>query len=444
VQTEEQQFVAWCRSASPYIRAHRGATFVIYFGGEVASRSGVSSLVHDIALLASIGVRVVVVHGARPQIEAGLRRAGFAPHVHRGLRVTDVQALTCTKAAVGAVRVEIEALFSMGPPGSRPRVASGNFVTARPVGVRNGIDHHFTGEVRRIDAQGIQSRLENGEIVLLSPIGYSPSGEVFNLSALEVAESVAVALCAPKLILLMENPGIIDAQGGLLRQLTQSEAERLALNTDETPELRSAVRSCRAGVRRAHLVDSRVDGALLLELFTRDGLGTMISRTPYDQMRTATIDDVAGVLELITPLEDQGVLARRSREKLELEIGHFTVLVRDQSIIGCAALYPYSQEAIGEIACLVVHPDYQNAGQADALLSALTLQAKEANLKRLFVLTTQAAHWFLERGFIEARIEDLPLERQGLYNYQRNSKIFTKELSLQQVAPAPSRSANPF
>ncbi len=429
MQTEEQQFVAWCRSASPYIRAHRGATFVIYFGGEVASRSGFSSLVHDIALLASIGVRVVVVHGARPQIEAGLRRAGSVPHVHRGLRVTDVQALACTKAAVGAVRVEIEALFSIGPAASRPRVASGNFVTARPLGVRNGIDYHCTGEVRRIDAEGIQSRLENGEIVLLSSIGYSPSGEVFNLSALEVAESVAVALCAPKLLLLVENPGIIDAQGGLLRQLTQSEAERqLARDTDESSELRSAVRSCRAGVRRAHLLDSRVDGALLLELFTRDGLGTMISRTPYDQMRTATIDDVAGVLELITPLEEQGVLVRRSREKLELEIGHFTVLVRDQSIIGCAALYPYSQEAIGEIACLVVHPDYQNAGQADELLSALTLHAKEANLKRLFVLTTQAAHWFLERGFIEARIEDLPLERQGLYNYQRNSKIFAKEL----------------
>ncbi|MGH8644343.1 MAG: amino-acid N-acetyltransferase [Gammaproteobacteria bacterium] len=429
MQTEEQPFVAWCRSASPYIRAHRGATFVIYFGGEVARRSGFSNLVHDIALLASIGVRVAVVHGARPQIEAGLRRVGSAPHVHRGLRVTDVHALACAKAAVGAVRVEIEALFSTGPAASRPRVASGNFVTARPLGVRNGVDYHFTGEVRRIDAEGIQSHLEHGEIVLLSPLGYSPSGEVFNLSALEVAESVSVALCATKLILLVEKPGISDAQGGLLRQLTQSEAERqLALDTDASSELRCAVRSCRAGVSRAHLVDSRVDGSLLLELFTRDGLGTMISATPYDQMRTATVDDLAGVLVLIAPLEEQGILVRRSREKLELEIRHFTVLVRDQSIIGCAALYPYPQEAIGELACLVVHPDYRNAGHADELLSALTRQAKEADLKGLFVLTTQASHWFMERGFIQARFEDLPLERQGLYNYQRNSKIFTRNL----------------
>ncbi|MGH8659230.1 MAG: amino-acid N-acetyltransferase [Gammaproteobacteria bacterium] len=429
MQTEEQQFVAWCRSASPYIRVHRGATFVIYFGGEVASRSGFSSLLHDIALLASIGVRIVVVHGARPQIEAGLRRTSSTPHVHRGLRVTDAQALECAKAAVGALRVEIEALFSMGPTASRPHVASGNFVIARPLGVCNGVDYLFTGEVRRIDGEGIQSHLENGEIVLLSPLGYSPSGEVFNLSALEVAGSIAVALCATKLILLVEKPGISDAQGGLLRQLTPSEAERqLALDTEESSELRCAVRSCRAGVRRVHLVDSRVDGSLLLELFTRDGSGTMVSATPYDQMRAATVDDVAGVLELIAPLEEQGILVRRSREKLELEIGHFTVLVRDQSIIGCAALYPYPQQALGELACLVVHPDYRNAGHADELLSALMRQAKEANLKGLFVLTTQANDWFMERGFIESRLEDLPLERQGLYNYQRSSKIFMRTL----------------
>ncbi|MGH8611461.1 MAG: amino-acid N-acetyltransferase [Gammaproteobacteria bacterium] len=429
MQTEEQQFVAWCRGASPYIRAHRGATFVIYFGGEVASRPSFSSLVHDIALLASIGVRIAVVHGARPQIEAGLHRSGSTPHVHRGLRVTDAHALACAKAAVGALRVEIEALFSMGPAASRPRVASGNFVTARPLGVRNGIDYHFTGEVRRIDTEGIQSRLENGEIVLLSPLGYSPSGEVFNLSALEVAESVAIALCATKLILLVENPGISDARSRLLRQLTQREAEQqLAQDTDEYPELRCAVRSCRAGVGRIHLVDSRIDGVLLLDLFTRDGSGTMISRTPYDQMRTATVDDVAGVLELIAPLEERGILVRRSREKLELEIGHFIVLVRDQSIIGCAALYPYPQEGLGELACLVVHPDYRNAGHADEMLCSLARQAEEINLKRLFVLTTQAAHWFMEREFVEAPMENLPLERQGLYNYQRNSKIFIRDL----------------
>ena len=426
MQTEEQQFVAWCRGASPYIRAHRGATFVIYFGGEVARRPGFSSLVHDIALLASIGVRVAVVHGARPQIETGLHRSGSTPYVHGGLRVTDGHALACAKAAVGAVRVEIEALFSMGPTDSRTRVASGNFVTARPIGVRDGVDYHFTGEVRRVDAAGIQSHLEHGEIVLLSPFGYSPSGELFNLSALEIAGSVAVALRATKLILLVERPGISDAQGRLLRQLTESEAERL--DTDESSELQCAVRSCRAGVSRAHLVDSRIDGSLLLELFTRDGSGTMVSRTPYDQMRTATVDDVTGVLELIAPLEEQGILMRRSREKLELEIRYFTVLVRDQSITGCAALYPYPEEGLGELACLVVHPDYRNTGHADELLGSLARQAKEVNLKRLFVLTTQAAHWFMERGFIEARLEDLPLERQGLYNYQRNSKIFMKTL----------------
>jgi amino-acid N-acetyltransferase len=333
------------------------------------------------------------------------------------------------------VRIEVEALLSMGLANSpmanaRLRVASGNFVTARPLGVQGGVDFHYTGEVRRVDAEAIEQRLNHGEIVLIPPLGYSPTGEVFNLDADDVATAVAVALKAGKLIFLIDAEGVMDERGDLIRQLTVVEAEAALAGLPPLghSELRCAIKGCRMGVARAHLIDRRRDGALLLELFERDGIGTLVSAAPFDRRRRAGIDDVAGILELIAPLEAQGVLARRSREKLEREIEHFTVLLRDETIIACTALYPYEAEKLAELACLAVHPDYRNAGRGDELLENVEREARALGMKRLFVLTTQAAHWFVERGMTEARIEDLPIERQDLYNYQRNSKVFAKSL----------------
>jgi amino-acid N-acetyltransferase len=315
---------------------------------------------------------------------------------------------------------------------ARLRVTSGNFVTAKPLGIRDGVDFQHTGEVRRVDTDAINSRLAQGEIVLISPVGYSPTGEVFNLDGQDVATAIATSLRASKLIFLLHGTRVEDAEGRLVRQLTESEALRFLDEAQrravEMPELECAVDACKLGVARSHLVDGRIDGALLLELFSRDGIGTMISAAPYDHMRKANIDDVGGILELIAPLETQGVLVRRSREKLEMEIDHFTLLVRDGAIIGCAALYPYSADGMGELACFAVHPDYRNAGRGDALLDAIEREAKLAALPTLFVLTTRATHWFLERGFVEGQLEGLPVARKDLYNFQRGSKIFIKTL----------------
>ena len=438
-----EAFVAWFRAVAPYVHGHRGRTFVICFGGEAVPDERFASLVHDIALLHSLGIRLVLVHGTRPQIEQRLRASGLETRYVNDLRITEAPALLAVKEAAGIVRIEIEALLSMGLANSpmanaRLRIASGNFVTARPLGVQGGVDFHYTGEVRRVDGEAIQSRLAEGEIVLIPPLGYSPTGEVFNLDADDVATAVAIALRAGKLIFLIDAAGITDEAGVLIRQLTVEEAEAAiaqdpSSKTMRAPplglsELRCAVKGCRMGVARAHLIDRRRDGALLCELFERDGIGTLVSAAPFDRMRRATIDDVAGILELIEPLEAQGVLVRRSREKLEPEIGHFTVLLRDEAIIGCAALYPYEGEGLAELACLAVHPDYRNAGRGDELLQNVEREARAAGLCKLFVLTTQAAHWFVERGMSEARIEDLPLARQDLYNYQRNSKVFAKTL----------------
>ncbi|MCL5669577.1 MAG: amino-acid N-acetyltransferase [Gammaproteobacteria bacterium] len=431
-------FVNWFRHAAPYIKTHRGRTFVITFGGEMAADARFAHFIHDIALLNTLGVRLVLVHGARPQIEQVLRERGVKTRYHNGLRVTGSEALACVKQAAGALRVEIEALLSMGVAnspmaGARIRAASGNFITARPLGVRDGVDFEHTGEVRRVDAQALQKALDDNAVVLLSPLGYSPTGEVFNLSAEDVATAVAVELRADKLLCLTEGPGLADEKKNLIRQLTLSEAQKLlsgkrALDAGVRRHLVCAVRACQNGVRRAHLINRRADGALLLELFTRDGIGTLIAGDAYEDTRAATIEDVGGILELIAPLEEEGVLVRRSRERLETEIGYFIVMERDGAVIACAALYPYAKEGVGELACFVVHPDYRDAGRGEALLEQIERKARQQKIKHLFVLTTHAPHWFAERGFKPGSLQDLPVGRQQLYNYQRNSKVLVKKI----------------
>jgi len=434
----ETDFVRWFRNSSPYINAFRGKVFVIAFGGEMLADEQFAPLVHDLALLNSLGVKLVLVHGTRPQIEACLKSRDAELVYVNGLRVTDATALHCVKEAAGSVRVDIEALLSMGlanspMAGAQIRLVSGNFVTAQPLGVREGVDYCHTGEVRRIDRDAINRHLAQGDIVLLSPIGYSPTGEVFNLSAEDVATAAAVQLQADKLIQLVDGKGVTDNRNRLLQQLTLAEAEQLLqgknkLSTELQHALRSAIHACQHDVNRVHIINRHTDGALLLELFTRDGCGTLVSNDPYEDLRRASIDDIGGILELLKPLEDDDILVRRSRERLETEIEHFIVVERDGMIIGCAALYPFIDEQVGELACLAVHPDYRKQGRGDALLKYMEETCQQLGVKQLFVLTTRTAHWFRERGFKPGEINTLPIKRQALYNYQRQSKVFIKDI----------------
>jgi len=436
--SEQSRFVRWFRDSSPYIHAHRGRTFVVSFGGEALADGLFANLVHDFALLNSLGVKLVLVHGARPQVERRLNLRGHQMRYAGGLRVTDAVALECVKEAAGTVRVEIEALLSMDlahspMAGAKIRVASGNFVVAKPLGVRDGVDFGHTGEVRRVDVDGIRSKLDQGDVVLLSPIGYSPTGEVFNLGAEEVATSVAVALRADKLLLLTEQDCVKLDDGSTIRQLTTEEAKTLmqtggSLAEDVVPHLKAAVSACSRGVRRAHLLNRRIDGATVLELFTRDGVGTLVSLSPFEAMRQAEIKDVAGILELIKPLEKKGVLVKRSREHLETEVHAFSVIERDGMVLGCAALHPYPEAAMGELACLALHPDYRGEDRGERLLEYMEAKARGLGLKKLFALTTQTTHWFREHGFELATVADLPAAKQAQYNPQRNSKILFKRL----------------
>jgi len=438
VKDRQKHFIEDFRQSAPYIHAHRGRTFVLAFGGEAIADAGFSSLVHDIALLHSLGIRLVLVHGARPQIESRLTSRGAKLEYANGLRITDDAALACVKEAVGTVRVEIEALMSMGlantpMSGVRLRTSSGNFVTARPLGIRDGIDYCHTGEVRRIDGAAIRQHLDDRRIVLLSPIGYSPTGEVFNLSAEEVATAAASELQADKLILMSESPELRDGRRRRLSQLSLIEAmalinSRRQLDEDTLRQLGHALHACRHGVNRVHLVSRHREGALLLELFTRDGNGTLITAETYEGLRAATIDDVGGILGLIMPLEQEGILVKRSRELLEIEINHFHVIERDGSIIACAALYPAEDGRFAELACLAVHDDYRNHGRGDTLLKAIEDKALRSGLEKLFVLTTRTAHWFRERGFQPGDISQLPARKKNLYNYQRKSRMYVKTL----------------
>jgi len=428
-------FINWFRASAPYIHAHRNKTFVIFFSGE-SVLDDCENLIHDFSLLKSLGIRLVLVYGIRPQIDQRLKRQGIISEFYQNLRITDDKALECVKEAAGIVRVELEALFSLGlanspMAGSKIKVASGNFVIAKPLGVIDGTDHQHTGQVRRIEHSAIQQLLDQDNVVLISPLGYSPSGEIFNLAAEHVATQVAIALQADKLILLTEQCCASNQQ--LVQQMTLQEAEKyLQLKTDIPDSLfiplDAAIKSCQKGVKRIHLIDRTIDGALLQELFTRDGTGTLISANPFEEIRPAQLQDIAGILELIKPLEQKGYLVKRSREKLEMEIDNYIVIERDGLIIGCTALHLMNEVDCAEIACLAVHPEYQKSKRGSQLLEHLIEKAKTQHLSKLFVLSTQTMHWFIERGFEESVIETLPKQRQAFYNYERNAKVLCKTI----------------
>lgn len=430
---ERGAFVRWFRAAAPYVHAHRGRTFVVAVGGEAVAARGLRPLVEDLALLHTLGIRLVLVHGARPQVEQRLRARGIDSDVVRGIRVTDPRALECVAEAAGVVRGRLEALLGMGTPampqaGAGIRVATGNFVVAQPLGVIDGVDFQHTGRVRRVDADGIRQRLENDAIVLLGPVGYSITGDAYNVSHHDTAEAVARALGAEKLVCLVE--GLTGARR-LPGQLTPDEAEALLarrrLGDDLRRHLEAAVRACRHGVRRAHLVSRRVDGGLLLELFTREGSGTLVSGETFEGIRPARPTDVVALLDLLAPFEREGVLRDRPTELLERSIDRFVVIERDGLVVGCAALHPFD-DTTAELGPIVVDRRYRGSARGEVLLSFMERRALEAGLERLVVLTTQTVDWFRERGYAPTSERVLPATRRRS-NRRRRAKVLLKRLA---------------
>ncbi|MCU8002864.1 MULTISPECIES: amino-acid N-acetyltransferase [unclassified Shewanella] len=429
------------RHSAPYVNAHRGKTFVVMLGGEALAQNQFRAILNDVALLHSLGIKVVLVYGARPQIDAALAVNGIEPAYHEGVRITDEDSLKVIKQVAGALQFDITARLSMSlsntpMQGAQINLVSGNFVIAQPLGVDNGIDFCLSGKVRRIDVQGLKRQLDNHCIVLMGPIAASVTGESFNLTAEEIATQVAIKLKADKMIGFSSQNGILDRNGDVIAELMPNDAQNIMNKLAEQGSacvgtmafLKASIDACRNGVPRCHLVSYLEDGALLQELFSREGIGTQIVTESAERLRCASIADIGGVLNLIRPLEEQGILVRRSREQLEIEIEQFMLIERDGLVIGCAALYPFEEDNAGEFACLVVHPDYRDADRGSLLLKNIINQARNRGYSRLFALTTRSIHWFLEHGFVIEDVEALPQKKKQLYNYQRRSKILALDL----------------
>ncbi len=442
VKERRTELVQGFRHSVPYINAHRGKTFVIMLGGEAIEHENFSSIVNDIGLLHSLGIRLVVVYGARPQIDATLAEHHHEPVYHKHTRVTDAKTLELVKQAAGLLQLDITARLSMSLgntplQGAHINVVSGNFIIAQPLGVDDGVDYCHSGRIRRIDEDAIHRQLDSGAIVLLGPVAVSVTGESFNLTSEEVATQLAIKLKAEKMIGFCSSQGVMSDDGDIISELFPNEAQARLETLEAAGDchsaterfLRGAVNACRSGVRRCHLISYQEDGALLQELFSRDGIGTQIVMESAEQIRRATINDIGGILELIRPLEQQGILVRRSREQLEMEIDKFTIIQRDNLTIACAALYPFPEEKIGEMACVAVHPDYRSSARGEVLLQRIATQAKQMGLSKLFVLTTRSIHWFQERGFAPVDIDLLPESKKQMYNYQRRSKVLMADLT---------------
>ncbi|HBH5060678.1 TPA: amino-acid N-acetyltransferase [Escherichia coli] len=441
VKERKTELVEGFRHSVPYINTHWGKTFVIMLGGEAIEHENFSSIVNDIGLLHSLGIRLVVVYGARPQIDANLAAHHHEPLYHKNIRVTDAKTLELVKQAAGTLQLDITARLSMSLnntplQGAHINVVSGNFIIAQPLGVDDGVDYCHSGRIRRIDEDAIHRQLDSGAIVLMGPVAVSVTGESFNLTSEEIATQLAIKLKAEKMIGFCSSQGVTNDDGDIVSELFPNEAqarveaqeEKGDYNSGTVRFLRGAVKACRSGVRRCHLISYQEDGALLQELFSRDGIGTQIVMESAEQIRRATINDIGGILELIRPLEQQGILVRRSREQLEMEIDKFTIIQRDNTTIACAALYPFPEEKIGEMACVAVHPDYRSSSRGEVLLERIAAQAKQSGLSKLFVLTTRSIHWFQERGFTPVDIDLLPESKKQLYNYQRKSKVLMADL----------------
>jgi amino-acid N-acetyltransferase len=438
-------FVPWFRSVAPYIHAYRGETFVVAVAGEMIAAGKLNPFAQDLAILHAMGIKIVLVHGFRPQVSEQLRTKGHPERFENGLRITDATALDAAQEAAGQLRFEIEAAFSQGLPNTpmanaTVRVISGNFLTAQPVGVVKGVDFMHSGVVRKVDAPAIRRAIDSGTIVLLSPFGFSPTGEAFNLTMENVATATAIALQADKLIFMTEVPGIRevfdDPESDIDTELTLADARRILERlpeptqpTDTAFYLRHCVKACEAGVERSHILPFSVDGALLMEVYTHDGIGTMVVDEKLESLREALADDVGGILQLIEPFERDGTLVRRERHEIERDLANYTVIEHDGVIFGCAALYPYPEADTAEMAALTVSPEVQGQGDGDRLLKRIEQRARAMGLKSLFVLTTRTMHWFIKRGFQQVDPDWLPEARKRKYNWDRRSVVLVKKLT---------------
>lgn len=414
------------RQASSYVEAHRGKTCVIYLKGElILDQESLKEFAEDIGHLHALGLKIVLVMGATPQINQALKQANISWQEHQNFRITTAEMLPILQSTLGMVRSQLEAAFNRQQMlNEHPlSLVSGNWITAQPKGVIDGIDFQHTGETRKVNEQAIQAILDAGQIVLLTPLAYSLTGEVFNLNTLELACNVANKINAYKLVVFTDDQQMEQ----LPKQISLYELKQFKPHNPNQIWLWQQLITNADKIQRVHLMNESDPSSLLIELYSRDGIGTLVFTDRYHEIRTAKLEDASQILDLIEPLEATGRLVKRSKEKLESEIEKFIVVERDNKIIGSAALYGFENNS-AELACLAISPDYQGQGIGEQLLEKIEQLAKNSEISKLFLLTTHTDHWFIEHGFNPAKVLDLPESRQQIYNHQRQSKVLIKDI----------------
>lgn len=426
-------YIRWFRRASPYIQAHCGSTFVVCIPGEGLNEPNIDYLVQDICLLHSLGIKIVICYGAKPQIDATLANNGITSQFYEGNRVSDQNTMHYITGVSGRLRALLEAQFSvysksLSHHGRELSVLSGNFVVAKSMGVLQGVDMMFTGNIHRVHGKTIENLLDNNHIVLIPNIGYSSTGQAYNLSHVESGRDVALALNADKLIVLHEE----DYAAPLREYSAKTALMTPHDNRGYQQKFAVVATAVDRGIKRGHLLPYTHKEGLLTELFTPIGYGTMISSSSSEVIRPATGKDIGSILNITEPLEKQGILVTRSRDYLEQTIDSFMVAEIDGTVVACVALIPYESNAghidTAEFSCFVVRDYYRKTGIGKRLYSEAIKTAMEQGIKTLFALTTQTAHWFVDNGWQPIPPEDLPLEKAKTYSPSRNSKIFKLKL----------------
>ncbi len=433
----EKTFVKLFRSIAPYIHSFKSKIFIICISKKNINNDKFNNLIHDIALLNALGIKIIITFNAMSGIEKQLKLRNHELKFSKGIPITDDIVLDCAKRAIGEYRLNIEASFSTNLPNtpmtnSKVRVVSGNFVKAKPLGIYDSVDFQKTGVVRKIDTNNIIKVLESGAIVLIPPLGFSETGDAFNLSCDQLAVNIACELKSEKLIFTIDKDFLPNKKNSKLCEISHENVNSILnesiLDEGSARLISQSSIAYENGVERVHLIPLDDDGEILLELFTHDGIGTMLVKEKLDFIRTATLDDVTSILSLIEPFEKDGTLSFRSKLLIERDINNFSVLEHDGIIYGCAGLYEFFEDEIGELACLIISASYQGKGEGGKLLNYIEKVAKTKKLKRLFVLTTRTEHWFLKHQFKEVNKNELPKQKIELLSKKRNSKVLIKTL----------------
>ncbi len=419
------------RGILQYIPRFREKIFVIAIDGAIVTEDNFANILLDLAVLRSLNIRVVVVHGAAAQIRSLAEAQGITASDLDGTGVTDAETLKLALTAANRLTHEI----LEGLSANDLRAASTNGIIAHPLGILQGVDHLFTGKVERVDVELFQSLLAQGVIPVVPPLGFDGDGKTYRVNSDHVAVSIAEALKAIKLIFITTSDGLFE-QGQLIRQMLASDLDVvLAQRRSEIlPEMLSkaahAAAACRAGIPRVHLINGRVDEGLLAEVFSNEGIGTLIYANEYQQIRRALKKDIRSLMLLTKKAVQNEELVKRTRSSFEKSLADYYIFEIDKNPVACAALHVYPDQRTGELGYVYVNPSHENQGIGRKLIQFLENKAREQGLVELIALSTQAYNYFINKGgFSEGSPEDLPPARRERYEQSgRKSKILVKRL----------------